>query len=395
MSNTFLNSDVILKESLRVLHQKSVFIGSINKQYDDQFANSGGASGKIGETLRIRLPEQFTVTDGAIMNVQDTTARSTTLTVATRKHVAMNFTQQDLTMKIDDFSKRFIEPAMAVLAAKIESDCIGMYKDVYQAAGAINSATAFSGVLGGRQKLVNALTPPGAWNALLCTNATVDLVDTLKTLFHDSAEIRAQYRDGMMGHAAGFDFMETSHLTKHTSGSDASAYQVNGATESGATITVNTGTGTFKKGDVVTFAGCNRVHPETKLDTGELQQFVLTQDEAANATSLHISPSLVISGATQNVSGYPTNGGAVTKIGGASEPYDINLLYHPDAFTLVTADLELPQGVHFASRQKYDGISMTIVRDYNITNAEIPTRIDILYGFKTIRPELACRLHAN
>jgi hypothetical protein len=170
---------------------------------------------------------------------------------------------------------------------------------------------------------------------------------------------------------------------------------VNQTGATGATVTVNTGTGTFKKGDIVTFAGCNRVHPETKADTGALMQFVITSDVSANATSLPISPSIVISGATQNVSASPTNTGAVTKIGGASATYDLNLLYDTNAFTFATADLPLVKGADMCERATYDGISLRLWRDGDILNDKVATRVDILYGYKTLRAQLASRVGTN
>lgn len=285
---------------------------------------------------------------------------------------------------------------MSVLAAAIEADALSMYKDVYQQSNqsTITSTLSWATILGARKKLVDALAPQGDWRCVLSTQQNVDVVDALKGLFQDSKEIASQYREGMLGRTAGFDWYENTLLGKHTSGTDTGAgtnITVNGASQTGASITVTNGSSkTLKKGDIITFAGCNRVHPETKADTGVLQQFVVTAD--ASSTTIAISPSIVTSGATQNVSASPTDTGAVTKVGGASGVMDISLAFHPDAFAFATADLVMPQGVDFASRQVLDGISMRIVRQYDINNDKFPCRIDVLYGYKTIRPELATRI---
>jgi hypothetical protein len=193
--------------------------------------------------------------------------------------------------------------------------------------------------------------------------------------------------------------MSSTHVNDHTTGTAVKGdtlYNVNGATESGATITVNTGTTTFLVGDVITIAGCNRVHPETKVSTGVAQQFVITADSGANATSLAISPPIVVSGALQNVSGYPTNGGAITKVGaGNAELLNSSMTYHRSAFTVATADLMMPDGVHFASRDVYDGVSMRIVRAFDINNDQMPCRLDILFGQVAQYPQLAARIHAD
>jgi hypothetical protein len=396
MANSILTSTAVTREALRILHQKCNFIGSINRAYDSSFAKEGA---KIGSDLKIRLPNQYVVTNGRAIQVQDTEESSVTLSVTSQKHVAMNFVSSDLTLSIDDFSKRFLEPAMSVLAASIENDALSMYKDVYQLVDDDGAAFDFDTILAGREKLNEALAPmDDTRTALLSSRSMRKAVDGLKGLFQDSKSISEQYKTGMMGRTGGFDFYENTLLVPHTTGTAAktTGYTVNGATQSGATITIQTGTTTFLKGDVVTLAGCYRVHPESKVSTGELQQFVVTANSGANATSLAISPAIVVSGAKQNVSAYPDNSGAVVKVGaGASELLRTDLVYHKDAFTFATADLIMPKGVDFGAREVMDGISLRIVKDYDINNDAMPCRIDVLYGYKTIRPELACRLHAD
>lgn len=386
---------MITREALRVLHQKLNFVGNISRQYDDRFAQEGA---KIGTSLNIRLPVQYTTATGATLSVQNTVETQTTLTVSTQRHVGMRFTAQELTMQLDDFSKRIINPAMSVLAAAIEADALSMHRDVYQSVNNLNSPISFRQVLLGRKRLADSLAPAdGKWTALLNTQDNVDLVDTLKGLFQSSSNISSQYRDGMMGQAGGFDFYENTLMPTQTTGTAlaATTYTVNGASQTGSQVTVATGATTFAIGDIVTFAGCNEVHPETKADTGRLQQFVVTAAYSGGAGNLQISPSIVTSGGNQNVSASPTNGGAVTKIGGASAVYRPSLLFHPDAFTFATADLVMPKGVDMAARVVQDGISMRLVRQYDINEDRMPCRIDVLYGFRTIRPQLACRVLSN
>ena len=394
-TNSLLTPTAVTRKALAILHQKLNFIGSINRQYDDSFAKSGA---KIGDSLKIRMPNQYTVRSGITMDspIQDVVESSTTLQVASVKGVDLSFTSQELALSLDDFSDRILEPAMAVLAANIESDALSMYKDVYQQVNNIGSAATFRKLLDGRKALQDALAPPDSKFAILNTTDNADLVDTLKGLFQDSGTLSRQYKEGLMGHTAGFDFYENTLLSKHTSGTDASNCTINGANQTGATITIANGSSkTFKKGDIVTLAGVNRVHPETKADTGVAQTFVVTADVTAGGTSLGISPSIVTSGATQNVTASPTDTGAVTKQGGASAVYGISLLFHQDAFTFATADLQMPQGVDFSAREVQDGISLRIVRQYDINNDKFPCRIDVLYGFKTIRAQLAARFANN
>lgn len=395
MPNTILTPTAVTREALRVLHQKLSFIGNINRSYDDSFAKSGA---KIGDSLKIRLPNEYTVRTGATLSAQDTTETSTTLQVATQKGVDLNFTSADLTMSLDDFSARILEPAMSVLAANMEADAMSMFLDVYNNVNNVGSAITFAKLLGGRKVLNDNLAPiDNNRSALLNTQDNVDLIDALKGLFQDSAAITKQYKEGMMGRTAGFDFYENTLIPTQTTGTAASAttYTVNGAGQTGSTVTVATGATTFKKGDIVTFAGCNRCHPETKADTGALQPFVVTSDYAGGAGNLAISPAIVTSGGRQNVTASPTNGGAVTKVGGASAVYKPSALFHKDAFAFATADLVMPTGVDFSAREVMDGLSMRVVRQYDINNDKFPTRIDVLYGYKTIRQQLACRVLSN
>ena len=391
MANTLLTPTAVTREALRILHQKLTFIGSIDRQYDDSFAREGA---KIGDTLKIRLPNQYTVTSGATLTTQDTSESSVSLQVATQKHVGMNFTSAELSLSMDDFSKRIIEPAMAVLAASVEADALGaMRKDVYQQANNTAAAITFANVLAGRRKLNDALAPPGDRTALLSSNDSANLVDALKGLFQDEGGIAKQYREGYMGRTAGFDFAESTHLSTQTRGSGNGAYLVNDTVASGdASVDVDTGTGTIKKGEIITFANVNMVHPESKASTGVPQQFVVTADYAGGAGTLSVSPAFISSGASQNVDALPADNAAITIVGTASTNYGQSMVYHKDAFTFATADLVMPKGVDWGAREVYDGISLRIVRDYNISADTLPTRVDILYGYKTVRPQLACRL---
>src|SRR5258706_1439373 len=177
MGNSLLTPTQVTREALRVLHQKLNFVGSINRQYDDQYAKSGA---KIGNNLTVRLPNQYVVRSGAILNAQDTAEQSVLLSVATQKGVDLNFTSNELTLSLDDFSKRILNPAMAVLAAAIESDALSMYKDVYNQVNNQAATATFSKVLAGRKILVDNLTPNGNRSVTLNPQDNADPVDALK-----------------------------------------------------------------------------------------------------------------------------------------------------------------------------------------------------------------------
>lgn len=399
MANTVLTATQVTREALAILHQKLNFIGNITRSYDDSFANTGA---KIGDSLKVRLPNEYVVRTGATLSTQDTTESSVTLQVATQKGVDLNFTSADLTLSLDDFSSRILEPAMSVLAANIEADALNMYKDVYNIVDQDTVALSYNTILNGRKALVDNLAPmDGSISCLLSTSSNVKLVDALKGLFQDQESVAKQYREGKMGKGAGMTFYENTLLNAHTTGTAAktTGYTVNGAvtTNGTAAVVVQTGTTTFKQGDIFTVAGCFRVHPETKASTAVLQQFVVTADYAGGAGSVSFSPAIYTTGGRQNVTaGGMPNTAAIVKVGaGASELLNGDMVFHKNAFAFATADLIMPSGVDFATRQVLDGISMRAVRQYDISNDKFPTRLDVMYGYKTLRAQLAARLHAD
>ena len=391
-SNTLLTPSMITREALRVLHQKLNFVGNIDRQYDSQFAQDGA---KIGTALRIRKPARYTVTDGATFSAQDSVEEEVTLNVTSQKHVGMEFTSADLTMKIDDFRDRFIEPAMAVLAAKVEADALNMIGDCNNQVGTPGTSPTFKTLLQARKSLVDELAPGSERCLILNTTDSVELVDSLKGLFQDSTQISKQYREGMLGRTAGFgDIYENTLLTQASRGAADANYQVNGTVTSGdAVLPVDTGTGALVVGDILTCAGVNRVHPETKADTGVLQKFVVTAAYAGGAGSVAVDPPFnATANGRQNITAVPADNATVTVLGTASTAYERSIAFHKNAFTFATADLVLPKGTDFAAREVYDGISLRLIRDYDFVNDQIRTRCDVLYGYKTLRRELACRV---
>lgn len=400
MANTLLSPTIITREALRILHASLNFVSNCDKQYDPQFANSGASpSGKIGPSLTIRMPNQFSVRTGAALSLQDVTETSQVLTVSTQKGVDFTFPSQDLTLVIDEFSKRYIQPAISVLATNIEADALSMIQDVYNAVDDNANPFSYKDFANGRKLLNQYLAPPTGRVGIMTSGHVVSYSDAIKGLFNPQESVSKPYLLGKIGKVNGIDTYENTVLNPFQSGTAAATtgYLVNGAGQSGASITVDTGTTTFKKGDIVTFAGVNAVDPETKADRGFLQQFVLTADAGPTATSLPVSPALVLTGPAQNVTGSPTDNGAVLKIGGgASALYQQSLLFHPEAFAFVTADLvDVSKFGAWGARQVMDGISMRIARQYDISNDTVPCRIDVLYGYKTLRPQLACRVIAQ
>jgi hypothetical protein len=230
----------------------------------------------------------------------------------------------------------------------------------------------------------------------------VDLVKDTKALFQDDKSIAMQYKEGYMGRAAGFDWAENTMMPAHTRGGSNGAYLVNGATQTGATLTVDTGATAPAAGDVITIAGVYAVNPQNRQAYGsnKLRNFVVTADTTlatGGARSLVVSPAVITAGQFQNVS-IPTTSAAavVTPFNQVGTVSPQNIVMHKTAFCLATADLELPEGVHFAGRasDKQVGLSLRVVRQYTINSDSIPTRVDVLYGWAPLYPELACRVAA-
>ena len=402
MSNSILTIDMITRKALEILENNLVISRNVNRQYDDSFAVEGA---KIGSTLRIRLPDRALVTDGAALQVQDDNEQYTTLTVASQKHIGVNFTSAELTMQLDDFAERVLKPRVSQLAASVDADVANAYKNIFQSVGTPGTTPATSLVLlQAQQKLNESAAQMAPRYATVNPAANAGLVEGMKGLFNPVDTVSRQFKNGMMGQGVlGFDEINMSQsIVQHTTGSRSTSdtILVNGAvsTQGASTINIDGGTGsaTIVAGDVFTIAGVYAVNPQTRQSTGSLQQFVCTATNTASSgawTNVAISPAIYTStNALATVDSFPADSAAVTFVGTASTQYPQNLVYHKDAITLATADLLLPQGVDMASRQVHNGISLRVVRQYDINNDRMPCRIDVLYGYSAIRPPMACRL---
>lgn len=400
MANSLLTIDMITRKSLEILENNLVISRNVNKEYDDSFAVEGA---KIGSTLRIRLPDRALVTDGAALQVQDDNEQYTTLTVSSQKHIGINFTSAELTMQLDDFAERVLKPRISQLASSVDADVANAYKSIYASVGTPGTTPATALVLlQAQQKLNESATPMSPRYATVNPAANAGLVNGMTGFFNPTGTISRQFKTGMMGEGVlGYDEMNMSQsIVNHTTGSQPVAPICASTVPStqGATtldITYTSGTKTIKQGDVFTIAGVNAVNPQTRLSTGSLQQFVVTADQTLTSTSATIAfqpPMYTAANALATVDAFPAASAALVFLGTASTTYPQNLVYGKNAITLATADLLLPQGVDMASRQVHNGISMRIVRQYDINNDRMPCRVDVLYGYSVIRPTMACRI---
>jgi hypothetical protein len=429
-SNVILTDAVITKESLRVLHNTLGLVKTINREYSSQFGQSGG---KIGQSINVRKPNRHTVQQGPAITPQGTTEATVPLTLDRQWVVPMTFSSKELTLHIDEFSKRYIVPAVSKLASVIDLDCAtaavkGAYADgtvVSGGAGPVNttigtpgttpgtSGGSASGLLqynapsiylnAGRMLDYQAAPRDNARTCLMDPAANASSVGSLSGLFNPQGVITEQYKNGLLGNALGFDFMMSQNIATFTAGTRAISGEITmqATWTSGATFAFTGGSATLKAGDTFTIgtlaAGCVAVNPETQQSTGVLQQFVVTEDVTmSGTTTVKISPTPVVIGSTVangNVTRVPTSSDVIIfTTGAASTASPQNLAFHKDAFTLGTCDLEIPQGVAFGARENHEGISMRIIRDYDIMNDFMVCRIDVLGGFACLRPEMAVRI---
>jgi hypothetical protein len=400
MSNSILTIDMITRKALEILENNLVLTRNVNRAYDDSFAVEGA---KIGSTLRIRLPDRALVTDGAALQVQDDNEQFTTLAVSNQKHIGVNFTTAEMTMQLDDFAERVLKPRISQLASSIDADVANSFRNIYQSVGTPGVTPATSAVLlAAQQKLNEAAAVMSPRYATVNPAANAGLVEGMKGLFNPTDTISRQFKNGMMGMGVlGFDEINMSQSIKQfTTGSrNATGTVGTTVTTQGSETIVLAGVGnalTIKAGDVFTVAGVFAVNPQTRESTGSLQQFVVVADvtsSAGGAATVTVSPAMYTSAhALATIDSFPASGAVTTFVGAASSQYPQNLIYHKDAITFATADLLMPQGVDMASRQVHNGISMRIVRQYDINNDRLPCRIDVLYGYSVIRPQMGVRL---
>ena len=412
MANQLLTISKITNEALMVLENELTFTGQVERKYDDQFAVVGA---KIGNTVNVRRPGRFIGTTGPALNVEDFNETSVPVTLSTQFHVDTQFTTQDLALSLDAFSDRVLKPAIAAIANKVDADGLTMAKNA--TANTVGTAgTTPSALLTflTAQAFLDSEGAPrdGKRSCIIEPFTSASIVDSLKGLFVPSNVIADQYKKGMMGRdSGGMNWYMDQNVVNQTYGSFAGTGAVATTTATGfltsgwastSTIAlIATGAVSLNVGDTIQIAGVFAVNPQNRAayGTNKLRSFVVTTAAAGTGTTFNVvvSPAVISAGQFQNVS-IPTTSAtaAVTFFNKAGTVSPQNIVMHKNAFTLACADLELPDGVHFAGRasDKELGLSIRVVRQYTINNDSIPTRLDVLYGWAPLYPELACRVAA-
>jgi hypothetical protein len=398
VANTLLTIDMITREALRLAHEKATFIRTINRQFDDSFGDAGA---KIGDTLRIRYPSQYTRRTGSrVMDVQDGVQLSTALTVATQDGVDMRFNSRELTLDLDEFSQLHLEPAMATLISNIDSDCIqACTKSTYNYAGTAGTAVSSLTAPGqARTRLNQNLAPKDENRRIQFDSGTMQqIVSGTAAYFNPSNAISEQFREGLVARTAMADYYENERVwtMANTTSITLSTAKMNGYLSTNGQTSLNISLLTVSAvgvGMKFTLGNIFDVHPETKAQYGQLKQFTVVS--TTNVSTFNFLPAVFLSGPRQNVAGIGTTTStqSLTWLGSPNSSYTLGLMYHKDAFTFATAALPLMAQSEKCVRRTYDGLSIRVWQDSDIRNDELLTRIDILYGYAAIRPEWACAI---
>lgn len=407
MANSLVTPTWYTKEVARILVNNLKFAANVNRTYDDAYVQAGA---KVGYTVNARLPQRFTVTEGQALQTQGINDQYAPITLTHQKNVAYSWSTASMTQEIEAVRERYVKPAATALANVIDYDGLNtVFTDVYQSVGTPGTTPSSNlTYLQAGAKLTNSATPSDGRVAVLDPTSMVTLANANLALFNPTAQISEQYREGQFAsRALGVnEWYEDANVAKFTTGSyTTSTPLINGANQTGSSLVTDgwaSSAATLNKGDIFTIAGVYGVNPVSYASTGALQQFVVTATTTSSGVdmaALPISPSIITSGQFQTVTASPADNAAITVVGAGASTMTAtvtsqSLLYHPDAFALVMADLHRPQSGAEATtvRSKELGVSIRMVQQYQIGTDSEPTRLDVLYGWATLRPTLACRV---
>ena len=409
MPNTLITPSMIAKEGLMQLENNLVFANQVHREYVSEFR------GGQGSTVAIRRPVKFNTSNGATLVKQDVEEKSTNITIDQRKHVGWEFSTQDLTLSIEEYSERYIKPAAITLAQTIDRSVASLYSNVWNSLGTPGTTPAnFAAVAAAAQRLDEMAVMPDKRTIAVNPAAAYAIAGNQTTLEAVGDVRRTAYQEAMVGRVAKFDMFSSQNVVNHVVGPLGGTPLVNGAAQN-VTYAAAIGAGwsqtlvtdgwtaaaalRVRAGDVFTIPGVFAVNPVpgegSKQAMPYLQEFTVLNDGSSNASgqlTLTISPPIITSGPQQTVSAAPADNAALTFRGTANVAYPQNLAFHRNAFALVTVPLEMPDGVNFKARETHKGLSMRVIKDYDITNDTEIIRLDVLYGVDAIYPDLAARL---
>jgi hypothetical protein len=409
MANTTLTADIIAKEAVLQLDNELVMGKKVFRGYEKEFSQNVNGY-KVGSSVTVRRPTDFTVRDGATASAQDVVEGSTTVTVDKQKGIDFEFTSQDLTLKIEDLSERVIKPAMIQLANQVDVDIMAEYANIPSWVGtAGQTINSFADFAKGPERADELANPMAGRCGVLSPADHWGLVGSQTALYNDTIS-KPAYRKGSTGMIGNTDLYMSQNVPTHTVGVATGTPLVNGAsqnttyaaTKDTGTQTLDTDgwtnstTGILKAGDVFTIANVYAVNPVTKATLPFLRQFVVKADANSGASTgpatLTIAPAIITSGAFQTCSAAPADNAAITVVGTGGTGYRQNMVFHKNAFSLVSVPLISPPGAVDVGRRSYKGLSVRVIPYYDGDSDTSKWRLDILYGTDTIDPRLAHRL---
>ena len=407
-SNTLLTDDIITNEALAVLRNNFVLASRSLRPVDDLF----GATGmKAGDTIRVRVPVRYVSATGAAVNKQNSAETNTNIQLIQR-NIGMGFSSKDRTLSIDDFSSRFIAPAMAQLASDIDQDGFALF---YKANNLVTPGSYTAGVpaafTGADLSTLRPFLDAGARldeqaaprdderYVALSPAANAGVVDSLKGLFQSATQIADQYKRGLMGIGAGFQWMVSQCMAAFTTGTRTNTTPLVDGAQTGASLLLK-GTGnavTATQGDQFTIGGVYSINPLTRTKTNKLQVFTvqaLATSAAGGAMTVTVSPSINVTAPNQTVSAGAADGATVTWLGANGVVTDVNMAWHKNAFMVAFCQLtsDLSGADASVATDPESGISVRLVKQYNAETDEQVTRLDILYGWQVVRPTLVVRI---
>ena len=408
MANVTITPDIIAAKAIDILDNNLVMGKKVYRGHESEFAKKVNGY-KVGETISIRRPNQFTVRDGPTASIQDVVEGTTTMSISKQKGVDFQFSSADLTLEIDEFEDRILKDAMIKLANQVDQDLMALYKNVWNYVGPSSGALdSFADFALAPERLDLGAVPQNDRCAILSPTDFWGMVGNQTSLYVNSIANPA-YREGSLGMIGGVDTYMSQNTPTHTAGTrDNSTPLVKGTQSTTWAASKDTGTMTLdtdgwdtactlKAGDVFTIDAVYAVNPVTKATLPHLQQFVVVSDVTAHvtttsSTTLTISPPIITSGAFQTVSAAALNDATITVVGSASTNIRQNLVFHKNAFALAVVPMEKPQGALDVVRKSYKGLSVRMIPYYDGVNDVSNWRLDILYGVKTLDARLATRL---
>lgn len=409
MPATLVTPSMIAKEALMQLENNCVLANRVHREYKKEFTGGQGA------TVSIRRPVKFNVSNGATAVVQDTEEKTTNIVVDQRRHVAWDFTTEQLTLSIEEYSERYIKPAVIALANDVDVSIANLYNTVWNQVGTIGTTPSNYAAIAAAAQRLDEMSVESSPRSMVVNPAAAYAVAGNQSTLEAVGDVRkTAYEESMVARVAKFDMFSTQNIATHqvgplggtplvAGGSQAVTYAAaagNSWSQSFATRGWTAAAALrLRAGDVFTIANVFAVNPVprtgAKMQMPYLQQFVVTANASSDASgnlTATISPPIITSGPQQTVSAAPQDNAVITVVGTANAQFPVNLGFHKNAFALVTVPLEMPDSAPFKARENYKGLSIRVIKDYDFASDVERIRLDILFGVKAIYPDLATRL---